>query len=295
MTFALFFSLLCGIDTPMPPEQIKTSDIENLFRLTPRLYSGGQPEGEAGLKALKDLGIKTIVTVDGAVPPVEEARRLGIRYVHLPVGYDGIDRERAIQLAQAVETLPGPIYIHCHHGKHRGPTAAAICAMVAENWNRDRALDWLKIAGTSPDYAGLYAVVQDFQPPRPAERAQFKADLPERAKVPALVEAMVAIDERWEHLQKIAEAGFRPPPNHPDLDPPHEALLLAEHYRESRRLDESKARGPDFLAQLKASENQALALQKALQDRPDQPAPLTSAFAKVGQDCKACHNQYRDR
>ena len=29
-------------------------------------------------------------------------------------------------LARAARTLPGPIFVHCHHGMHRGPAAAAV-------------------------------------------------------------------------------------------------------------------------------------------------------------------------
>src|SRR5215203_3182916 len=72
--------------TPEPPRKLDAPGIENLYRLTEGLYSGGQPEGEAGFAALKRLGVRTIISVDGARPDVETARRFGMRYVHLPVG-----------------------------------------------------------------------------------------------------------------------------------------------------------------------------------------------------------------
>ena len=55
-------------EPPAKPERLHVEGIENLFRLGPRLYSGGQPEGDGGFTALKSLGIKTIITVDGARP-----------------------------------------------------------------------------------------------------------------------------------------------------------------------------------------------------------------------------------
>ena len=82
--------------------------IENVFRLSPRLYSGGDPHGAEAFAALKALGIKTIISVDGATPDVEAARKLGLRYVHLPIGYDGVPREQAVRIVKAVKTLPGP-------------------------------------------------------------------------------------------------------------------------------------------------------------------------------------------
>ena len=106
---------------PGTPERLEIRGIENTFRLSPRLYSGGDPHGVEALAALKELGVRTIISVDGATPDVETARKLGLRYVHLPIGYDGVPREQAVRLVQAVKTLPGPVYVHCHHGKHRGP------------------------------------------------------------------------------------------------------------------------------------------------------------------------------
>ena len=50
------------------PERVEIAGVENAFRLSPRLYSGGQPEGTGALSALKGLGIKTIISVDGSGP-----------------------------------------------------------------------------------------------------------------------------------------------------------------------------------------------------------------------------------
>src|SRR5687768_15254905 len=62
--------------------------LHNVIRVSENIYSGGVPEGDAGFQSLKKLGIKSIVTVDGARPEVEKAKAFGMRYVHLPFGYD---------------------------------------------------------------------------------------------------------------------------------------------------------------------------------------------------------------
>jgi protein tyrosine phosphatase (PTP) superfamily phosphohydrolase (DUF442 family) len=278
------------------PERIEAPGIENLFRLSPKLLSGGQPEGAEAFQALAGLGVRTIVSVDGAAPDLALARRYGLRYVHLPVGYDGIPRDRALALARLAKEAEGSIYVHCHHGKHRGPAAAAVCGMVAEGWDHADARQWLERAGTSPDYAGLYASIETFAPPSAeALAALTDADLPEQAEVPDLVEGMVAIDLRWEHLKTIAAAGFGVPDDHPDLDPAHEATLLTEHYRELARLDESKGRGEAFLALLQASEQNALALRDALRSPTIDRKAASIAFQAAANDCKACHSRFRDR
>lgn len=281
------------------PERLDIGGIENTFRLSPRLYSGGDPDGVEALKALKALGVRTIISVDGATPDVEAARTLGLRYVHLPIGYDGVPRERAVKLVQAVKTLPGPVYVHCHHGKHRGPAAAAVCGIATEGWSKEQALSWLKDAGTSPDYRGLFTSTSEFVPPSAEELERAGVELPERVEVTALVEIMVRVDERWDHLKAVQKAGYKAPADRPDIDPPHEALQLAELFRELLRLPEAKGRGRALIAATEAAERQATSLASSLRSFGNGPTAearksVESAFLAVGKSCTSCHASHRD-
>src|SRR5205814_1359060 len=101
-----------SVDCGSPADETARLDLpglHNVFRVTGRLYSGSSPEDDAGFRSLQRLGIRTVITVDGARPDVERARRFGLRYVHLPIGYDGVPEARAYQLARAVRDLPGPV------------------------------------------------------------------------------------------------------------------------------------------------------------------------------------------
>ena len=232
-------------------------------------------------------------------PDLETAKRLGIRYVHLPIGYDGVPRDQAVRMVKAVKTLPGPVYVHCHHGLHRGPASAAICGMASEGWGKERAADWMRQAGTSADYRGLYASVRDFVPPTAKELDGLEAELPERSEVPALVEMMVKVDERWDLLKAVQKAGFKPPAGHPDVDPTAEALQLLELFRESSRLPESKGKGGDFLKEMASAEKLASGLYESMakhekQASPDSLKELEASFAAAGKSCKSCHVRYRD-
>lgn len=281
------------------PERIKIRGLENTFRLSPNLYSGSDPHGVETLRALKKLGVRTIISVDGVTPDVETAKKLGIRYVHLPIGYDGVPRDQAVRMVKAVETLPGPVYVHCHHGIHRGPASAAICGMATEGWSKVQAANWMTQAGTSGDYRGLYASIRDFVPPTAKELDELKGELPERSEVPALVEMMVGVDQRWEILRAVQKAGFQPPASRPDLDPTAEALQLLELFRESARLPESKAKGSDFLKAIASAETLATRLYESMATHQRQAAPdslneLEASFAAMGKSCKSCHARYRD-
>src|SRR4051794_20430730 len=59
--------------------------VGNALRVTDNLYSGSSPEGDEGFRSLCEWGVRTVISVDGAAPDVERARRFGLRYVHLPV------------------------------------------------------------------------------------------------------------------------------------------------------------------------------------------------------------------
>jgi hypothetical protein len=288
-----------GTTRSSTPERIEARGVENLFRLSPRLYSGSQPVGSEGFSVLKDLGVKTVISVDGTAPDVATAHGFGMRYVHLPFGYDGVPRDQAVRLVKAARTLPGPVFVHCHHGKHRGPTAAAIFGMATEGWDRKQAVAWLKEAGTAPEYRGLFATVDEFTPLSREELDKADAVFPERVKAPALVDMMVRVEETWDHLKAVQVAGFRPPPGHPDVEPAHEALLLAEHFREALRLGESKTRGDGFLRGLEESERRARGLRDALRDFDRKPTPESrvrteDAFRGVAQRCTTCHARFRD-
>src|SRR5581483_422974 len=179
--------LAAGCSGPAAPfpaaEPIEAAGLHNVFRLSDRLYSGSAPDGDDGFRSLQRLGVRTVITVDGALPDVEAARRFGLRYVHLPVGYDGVPREQALRIARAVRTLPGPVYLHCHHGKHRAPAAAAVAHLcLDERCTAADAAALLKEAGTAPHYKGLHAAV-GMRRPAPGELDAVAADFPEVAEV----------------------------------------------------------------------------------------------------------------
>jgi hypothetical protein len=288
----------------IPPElpgvrSFTAPGLQNAFMLGTNFLSGGTPEGDAAFAALQKLGVKTIVSVDGAPPDVETARRHGMRYVHLPHGYDGINADLQVQLARAA-ALPGPVYVHCHHGCHRGPTAVAVMCMSKEGWPAERAGLWLKVAGTATHYTGLYEVVENYRPPTAAELQALPAQLPERARVSGLVDAMVALDETWERLKAVRAAGYRTPAHQPDLVPASEAVIFREHNREARRLPEAAHHGTDFIGRFKAAEREGRELEKLLRQfavtaSPELRQQLDRRFDAIAVTCSSCHKAYRDK
>jgi len=138
------------------PRKIAATYLPNPVMVHPKVISGGLPEGDNAFQELQSLGVKTIISVDGMKPDVDTASKFGLRYVHLPHGYDGVPSGRVKELAKAVRSLDGPIYIHCHHGKHRSPAAASIACVGAGLISKSMALAVLELAGTSPNYRGHF-------------------------------------------------------------------------------------------------------------------------------------------
>ena len=281
------------------PERLTNAPpaLHNVFRLTPQVLSGSQPEGDVAFAWLVAQGVKTIVSVDGARPDVEAARKHGLRYVHLPVGYDGVPTNRVAELAKLAATMPGPFFVHCHHGKHRGPAAAAVLCEVSANWLPAEAEAFMKQAGTSPDYAGLYRSAREFQNPEAKGLAAVTNALPEVAVTGSLVQSMVAADAACERLRECQQAGWRTPPAQPDVSPAHEALQLWEVLRELQRSQAMQRKPAEFVTLLAASEGHSAELHRLLKLAPpvaNATTNLDAAFGLVTRGCASCHQRFRN-
>ncbi len=271
----------------VPAETIEKSGLHNVARVSDWLYSGSSPESEAAMAVLKKLGIKTILSVDGARPEVELAESVGIKYVHLPIGYGTVQQERLNALAVAAEDLEKPIYVHCHHGKHRGPTAALIMfRSVNHTCSGPTASATIKLLGTGKQYTGLYQSVAEFSPNSidavAARAAGFRSVMP----VPALVESMVEVDQLWEQLEHSLTSLDRDPKQE---TPEGQLTLLAEQFKESARLLTDDTTTTELRRQL-SSEAEFYAAWGAQWNPNTAPAMLKQSKER----CAGCHRQFRD-
>ena len=276
----------------LPP--IDSPHLHNAYRVTDKVLSGAQPEGEPSFKALADLGVRTIISVDGAKPDVVGARKHGLRYVHLPIGYDGVEAEEGRAIAKALAELPGPIYIHCHHGKHRSAAAVAVACVMNGTLPPDKAEAVLRTFSTGENYKGLWTDSRNARPLAAAELEKVSVEYVETAKVPPMAEAMIEIDQRFDRLKLIRQSNWGVPKEHPALDPAHEALQLQELLFELARTGDVAQRPHPFREMLLQSEADARAVRDALAaDPPDHPR-AAAAFERINASCKSCHKAFRD-
>lgn len=279
------------VQAGIPSAHADLAGIENAYQLGPRLWSGGEPHGDAAFAALAAAGVRTVVSVDGARPDIETARRHGLRYVHIPIGYEGVPPEASVALASLASPTPNGIFIHCHHGKHRGPTAAAIVARATGAWDASAAEAWQKLAGTSPDYPGLYRSVREFQMPDAAALNSASRALRSVVSPKGIVDAMVHIDGHAEALADMKAAGWKPIAAAPDETPVQVARLFHEQFREGIRLRLGPA-DPAFSEAMKTSGSAAAALEAALRNG-DRPA-ADAAWKQIKDGCTSCHRQWRN-
>ncbi|MGN6133767.1 MAG: hypothetical protein ACTHOU_04660 [Aureliella sp.] len=276
---------------PPAPQAIATEHLHNVFQLSDRIFSGSEPKTAAAMAELAQLGIKTIVSVDGIAPNVVLAKQAGMRYIHVPIGYDGVSREAGRALARVAREVPGKIYIHCHHGKHRGPAAAAIVCRTDDGRTGMAARVILEKAGTGREYPGLWRDVASFQPP-PAGAAL--PPLVERAAVESLPAAMARLDRTFDRLKLCAASQWQTPPDHPDITPAREAVQLMEAFAEAARASADN-HTLELRQPLAASRQLADALVRALEAVPADGPQADAAMAKLSASCNACHERHRNQ
>jgi protein tyrosine phosphatase (PTP) superfamily phosphohydrolase (DUF442 family) len=277
-------------------EFIPDNRLENAHKLTPKVWSGAEPHGEPAFKAMSELGVKTVISVDGAKPNIDLAKKYGMRYIHLPIGYDGVPAQRMEAVAKALLEADGPVYLHCHHGKHRGPAAAVTGCVAAGLLTNDEAVAAMKKLGTDPKYTGLWKSASEAKTIPAEELKKRVIEFKEISPVPPIAEAMVVVDAKFDHLKLAQKAGWKKMADHPDINPAHEALQLHEIYFEMARTAEYKAKPDDFKKWTENSIQAAKDLEAWLRD----PSPAKDAakgpalMDALRKDCIACHKAYRD-
>lgn len=259
-------------------------------------YSGSAPDGESGFDTLAALGVKTIISVDGAEPEFARAKARGIRYIHLPIGYNGFDDDRKLQLVRATRDAmrSGSVYLHCHHGKHRSAGAAGTIG-VSLGWaGPSRMIERMKISGTSPSYRGLYACTRRATVIPTSAIDAVQPDFPEVSHPAGFVKGMIEIDEINERLKLIEKANWQVPESHPDLVPAAEAGQMADLLRLLAEGDRARNGPAGFAAELRNNESLAAALEEMLAAGEKDGKRLSAQFARLAEGCKHCHVKYRD-
>jgi hypothetical protein len=270
--------------------------IRNAVTFHEGFISGGAPEGDAGFETLAAMGVRTIISVDGAEPEVARAAAAGgMRYIHLPIGYNGMGEQRKLELVRATRDAirNGAVYIHCHHGKHRSAGAAATISASLGWLTPAEGVERMKVSGTAPAYTGLYACARDATILDAGTIDAVPASFPSISRPSGLVKGMVEMDEVFEHLRAVEGAGWAVPAEHPDLVPLAEAGRLADLHRMLAESAYAGRKPAEFRGMMLEAHARAQRLEDMIA-AGERRAALSAQFGLVASSCTECHARYRD-
>ena len=273
-----------GNNDPRLPTQFR--------RISEHVYCGAHPTTEKAFAALAEQNIKTVVSVDGTKPKLSMAKRHGIRYVHIPIGYGKVNQKSLGTIARMASEVEKPIYVHCHLGKHRGPAVAAIASMEMEEINHQEAIKFLTMAGTDKKYVGLWESVETHQRPIPTKAWPR---LVEVSKVDPFVSAMSKMIGPVEKLQAVETAGWSSKTNttnaeFQNFEPKHLAVLIKENFREAVRSNPN-VDDKVFSGYLAESEKLSRQLEEKLDAKMHEDA--SAVLNSLLMNCARCHEEYR--
>ncbi|GEM_PF-696296 len=140
------------------PPQINNFDV-----VSQGLWRGAAPS-QQGMANLAQSGVKTIVDLrmagQGAQQESQQAKQLGIKYFHIPLGFKGVSLPKMAQFLNIVDNpVNQPVFVHCRYGADRTGALVAIFRVLREHWTFAQAYSEMKSHHFKPWLAGLKRVV----------------------------------------------------------------------------------------------------------------------------------------
>jgi protein tyrosine phosphatase (PTP) superfamily phosphohydrolase (DUF442 family) len=279
---------------------LEFTGLHNVFHLSENIVTGSEPEDEAALALIASWGVKTILSTDGKAPDAETAAKYGLRYVHVPIQYKGITEDEQLRIVKVFRELEGPFFVHCFHGKHRGPAGAALGRLALDGVSREQALaEMRQWCGTSSKYSGLFWTVACAELPDEETTRNYEWNFPAAQPLEGIAGAMVVTARHYENVLFSDDVDYGVDPLHPDIDPLNEAEILLQLYQQMGAMDEVRQASDDYRGWMADGERAALDLVEALRDHRAQVSGarerVEDALTAAKQSCSACHTKYRNR
>jgi protein tyrosine/serine phosphatase len=140
--------------------------ILNFGQVNELVYRGAQPDA-AGLSSLQKLGIKSVINLRtdprGSKTEAAAAQALGLAYTNVPMAGFSRPKDTQVQLVLSlIETLPGPVFVHCKHGCDRTGTIIACYRIRKDAWSVDKATQEANRYGLWKWMRGMRQFIKDF-------------------------------------------------------------------------------------------------------------------------------------
>jgi protein tyrosine/serine phosphatase len=142
------FSLFVPPPAPRAPydrggwaTKVDAPPLENFYRVTPGLYRGAQPDA-AGMRKLKELGIKTVVNLRLMHSDADEIAGLDIASEHIRIDTLRPEMDELVRFLRiATDPNRAPVFVHCMRGIDRTGLAVAVYRIVVCGWTKAKAED----------------------------------------------------------------------------------------------------------------------------------------------------------
>ena len=151
--FSILFLLTtaCAAGTPkIRPctwaQPVIGSSLRNFYRVSDEFYRSEQPKA-SDIRDLKELGIRTIVSLRHYHPDSREFARAGVAEIQYKMDAGSVSSSDLIAVLRIIRSAKKPVLLHCWHGSDRTGFIAAGYRIVMMGWSADKAIQELRLGG----------------------------------------------------------------------------------------------------------------------------------------------------
>jgi len=116
--------------------------IKNFGRMDERFYRGAEPRKLEDFRALKEIGITTVIDLQEKPEPEERGwvESLGMRYVNIPMVEKKYPRPEWVAAFMKTVDDPstGKFFVHCAGGRHRTGAVGAVYRFEKYGWDYEQ-------------------------------------------------------------------------------------------------------------------------------------------------------------
>ena len=156
--------------------------IKNFGQMDERFFRGAEPKSLSDIRALKELGISTVIDLQAKPEPEERGwvESLGMRYVNIPMVEKKYPRPEWVSAFMKAVDDPatGKFFVHCAGGRHRTGSMGAVYRFEKYGWGYEQVYAEMKQFDfyTSWGHGDFKTFVQDYAQKMQARHAKTPAD-----------------------------------------------------------------------------------------------------------------------
>jgi protein tyrosine/serine phosphatase len=148
--------------------RLEIAGVSNAAQIVSGVYRGAQPT-EVGFRALKALGVRTVISLRSLHDETDVVRAAGLKTVRIPLQADirgarpPSPEEIRRFLSIVMDSRQQPVFFHCAQGEDRTGTMCAIYRMEIDGWAPEDAYAEMEYFGFNHIWTSLSAFVKGYQ------------------------------------------------------------------------------------------------------------------------------------